>query len=122
QGRPQSKDHYHFASGAELAWSNYLLRFVKDQLDRKGYLHFSLGGDDYVRVGPDLLKLRVGGQVTECGTADIGALSLQQGMFTVKRRDAKEGWFTSKGVFKFNYNALANAQLFLFVLEKLTGL
>jgi hypothetical protein len=114
--------NFHFAGQAELAWSNYLLQFVKEQLDRDGFLHFNLGGADYVRVGPDFLELRVGGQTTECATSDIGALSLQAGMFTVKRRDAKEGWFTSKGVFKFNYNALANAQLFLFLLERLTGL
>jgi hypothetical protein len=122
RGQPAAKDNYHFASGAELAWSNYLLQYVSEQLQRDGFLHFNLGGADYVRVGPDYLELRVGGETTECATKDIGALSLMQGMFTIKRRDAKEGWFSSKGVFKFNYNSLANAQLFLFLLEKLTGL
>jgi hypothetical protein len=121
-GKPAKKDNYHFASAAELAWSYYLLGFVQEQLNKDGYLHFSLGGGDFVRVGPDYLELSVSGQRTECATRDIGALSLQAGMFTIKRRDAKEGWFSSKGVFKFNYNSLANAQLFLFVLDKLTGL
>ena len=38
-----------------------------------------------------------------------------------RRRDAKEGWFSSTGVFKFPYGSLANAQLFIFLVEKLVG-
>src|SRR5262245_33753683 len=121
RGTPPAKNNYHYAGAAELAWSNYLLGFVADQLQQDGYLHFSLGGADYVRVGPDYLELRVSGQTTQCAADDIKAINLNAGMFTIKEKGAKEGWFSSKGVFKFNYNALANAQLFAFVLKKLTG-
>jgi hypothetical protein len=47
---------------------------------------------------------------------------VQQGVFTVREVGAKEGWFSSKGVFKFDYSKLANAQLFMFVLDKVAGI
>jgi hypothetical protein len=119
---PPPRDAYHFAVASELAWSNYLLKFIPEQLKQHGAIYFSLGGNDWVSVVPKQLELSVRGQTTSCSTADIGSIQLQQGLFTVKRKDAKEGWFSSSGVFKFNYNALANARLFAFVLEKLVGI
>jgi hypothetical protein len=120
-GMPPPRDAYQYAAAAELAWSNYLLRFVEAQLKEHGAIYFSLGGNDWVSVAPKQLELSVRGQTTTCSTSEIGSIQLQQGLFTVKRTDAKEGWFSSSGVFKFNYNALANARLFAFVLEKLVG-
>ena len=88
----------------------------------KGEVRFNLGGKDYVAIGPDILRLSLGGKVTECDTEDVGSVTIEQGVFTVKRVDAKEGWFSSKGVFKFDYSKLANAQLFLFVLKNVAGI
>jgi hypothetical protein len=42
-------------------------------------------------------------------------------MFVIRRLDAKEGWFSSQGVFKFPYSQMANAQLFLILLDKFAG-
>lgn len=119
--RPKPTDPFHFALAAETAWSRHLLRQVPLMLETKGAIFFSLGGSDWVSVAPGRLELCVRGQTTSCATNEIGSVSIDQGLFTVKRADAKVGWFTSKGVFKFNYAALANAQLFLFVLEKLAN-
>ena len=63
----------------------------------------------------------VRGETTHCDANEIASVHLDKGIFTIKRTDAKEGWFSSKGVFKFNYGNLANAQLFAFVLERLVG-
>lgn len=119
---PKSTDPFHFANAAEMAWSLFLLKQVPLQLNTKGAIYFSLGGSDWVSVAPGRLELSVRGQNTSCETDDVASVSINQGVFTVKRKDAKEGWFTSKGVFRFNYASLANAQLFLFVLERLTGI
>ena len=121
RGTPPPKDAYHFASAAELAWSNYLLRLVPEQLKEDNAIYFSLGGSDWVRIGPGFLDLCVKGQTIHCDADEIDTVNLNQGIFTIKRTDAQEGWFSSKGVFKFNYGSLANAQLFAFVLDKLTG-
>ena len=42
-------------------------------------------------------------------------------MVSILEPDAKEGWFSSHGVFKFPYGSLANAQLFLILMDKLVG-
>lgn len=118
---PKPTDPFHFANAGEMAWSLHLLKQVPLMLETKGAVFFSLGGSDWVSVAPGRLELCVRGQTTSCETDEIGRVSIDQGVFTVKRTDAKEGWFTSKGVFKFNYASLANAQLFLFVLDKLAN-
>jgi hypothetical protein len=118
---PKPTDPFHFANAGEMAWSLHLLKQVPLMLQTKGAVFFSLGSNDWVSVAPGRLELCVRGQTTSCETEDIRSVSIDQGVFTVKRTDAKEGWFTSKGVFKFNYASLANAQLFLFVLDKLAN-
>jgi len=121
-GNPPALDLYHYASSAEMAWSLYLLDDAQRQLTTKGEVRFRLGGDDYVAVGKDYLRLRLGGQKIERDTRDIQSVSVKQGVFIVKEVGAKEGWFRSKGVFKFDYSKLANPQLFMLLLDKVAGL
>jgi hypothetical protein len=120
-GTPPPEDPYHFAVASELAWSLYLLDGIDRQIMTKGEVRFNLRGSDYVAVGPEALRLRLGSKEVTCATQDIGSVSIHQGVFTVKRKDAKEGWFSSSGVFKFDYGSLANAQLFLFVVQRVAG-
>jgi hypothetical protein len=104
-----------------MAWSLYLLDGAALQMQTKGEIRFNLDRGNWVSVGQGYLRLCVRGETIDCDTRDIASVSINQGVFKVKRTDAKEGWFSSKGVFTFNYNSLANAQLFLFVLDKLAG-
>ena len=53
---------------------------------------------------------------------DIASVSIENGMFTIKRRDAKVGWFSAKGVFSFAYDSMANAKVFLMAVDELLGL
>jgi hypothetical protein len=43
------------------------------------------------------------------------------GVIRIKRHGAREGWFSSSGVFKFDFTNLGNAQLFFFLVEKVLG-
>lgn len=122
QGNPHADDLYHFATASELAWSMSLLPQAERKMTMDEEIRFSLGGKDWVAVGAGYLRLNLGGEITDCDTEDIRSVSITNGTFTVKRKDAKEGWFTSRGVFKFDYSKLANAQLFMFVLDKLAGI
>jgi hypothetical protein len=121
KGKPGPADQYHYATSSEMAWSLYLLDGAALQMQTKGEIRFNLDRGNWVSVGQGYLRLCVRGETIDCDTQDIASVSINQGVFKVKRVDAKEGWFSSKGVFTFNYNALANAQLFLFVLDKLAG-
>jgi hypothetical protein len=121
QNTPPAKDLFHFATAAEKAWTIYLLHQVQAQLKTSGSIYFGLGGKDWVRLSEDCITLNFKGKTTECHADDIGQVKIDQGTFSVKRKDAKEGWFTSEGVFKFPYQNLANAQLFLILLHELVG-
>jgi hypothetical protein len=119
---PPAGEPYRYALAAEAAWSNYLLAQVRTRLLMSETVPFSLGGSDWVRLGQRQLILCLKGQTIECDVEDIAEMRLHQGWFEVRRKDAQRGWFSSTGVFKFPYAHLANAQLFLFLLDQLLGL
>jgi hypothetical protein len=121
-GTPPAKHPYYFATSAENAWSEYLLDHLQAELEEHGSIQFNLGGRDYVRVGRGFVELNVKGQKERLDTADIGGVSIGNGIFKVRRKGAKEGWFSSDGVYQFTYSSMANATLFLLALDRLVGI
>lgn len=121
-GSPPMKDLFHYATAAEVAWSQYMLEDAQRQMTTKGEVRFRLDGKNWVAVGDGYLALKLGGRTIDCDVEDIDSVSIREGVFVVRRIDAKEGWFTSEGVFKFDYSKLGNAQLFMFVLDKIAGI
>lgn len=122
KGTPPDSDLFHYARAAEIAWSNYLLKDAQRQITTRGEVRFRLGGKNWVAVSEECLRLSLSGKVVECDVEEIRSVTIRDGMFAVRRTDAREGWFTTSGVFKFKYDELANAQLFMFVLVKLAGI
>ena len=118
---PPPTHYYHFAKAAEFAWTVYLSEDVDRQLQLSGSIPFHLTGGQWLRIGRGFLTLGLGGQPVELDARDIGAVQVQKGVVRIKRVDAEEGWFSSRGVYKFDFAALANAQLFFFLLNKLAG-
>lgn len=117
-GTPANKDQYHFATASERAWTIYLLNQVGAQLKMSGTIFFGLGGKNWVKLGERRITLHMSGETTECDADDIAEVRIYQGMVEVRRKDAKEGWFSSSGIFKFPYGSLGNAQLFLILMDK----
>lgn len=120
-GTPKASDQYYFALAAELAWSEYLLERFRTKLADGGSIKFALRGNDWVRIGPGLLVLNRRGDKIDFEGDDIARVRISQGVVAILEPGAKEGWFSSKGVYKFNYQDLANAQFFLFLMERLLG-
>jgi hypothetical protein len=118
---PKPKDPFHFAESAEVAWSNHLLDRTAEELTRSGSLRFRLTGKDWVAVGPGFLEFSRKGVEERWGREEIGAISIADGVFKVKRVDAQEGWFSSKGVVQFTYASMSNAKLFLIALHRILG-
>ena len=93
-----------------------------------GDIDFSLDRQDWLEAS-DLdrkatlwsHRLFFNGEETDCHAEEISHVSIEQGEVKVRCKDAKEGWFTSHGIFKFPYGSLANAQLFRILMEKLVG-
>lgn len=121
-GTPALTHPYYLATSAEFAWTMHLLGQLEAQLNLGGSVAFSLGGRDYVRVSPGRLELSLKGEVIECAAEDVAEARVDQGTFVIKQHGAREGWFSSSGVFRFPYNQLANAQLFLILLDKVAGI
>jgi hypothetical protein len=82
---------------------------------------FHVNKNDWVRVSPGHLRFSFKGETMDCPVPEIGEARVEAGQFTIKRIDAREGWFSSEGVFKFPYSQLGNAQLFLILLDKVAG-
>jgi hypothetical protein len=120
-GTPPAKDAYHFATAAEQAWTLYMLGQVQAQLKMSGTIFFGLGGKNWVKLGERFISVHMSGVTTECDADDIAEVRIDQGWVQVRRRDAREGWFSSSGIFKFPYGSLANAQLFLILMDRLVG-
>jgi len=76
---------------------------------------------NHVRVGPGVIEFRMKGRTQTCRTEelDLDKLTIANGTVNFQRKDARVGWFSSDGVFAFEYANLANAHLFLFLLKRL---
>ena len=68
-----------------------------------------------------MIVSKTGDDGEQWDAAEVGIVNVDQGIVRIKRADAKEGWFSSHGVFKFSFDSLANAQLFFHLCEKLVG-
>ncbi len=121
KGTPALTHEYYYAAAAEFAWTLHLLGQMEAKLTLGGAVTFNLNQHDWVRVSPGHLRFSFKGDTIDCPVEEIGQARVDQGMFIIKRVDAREGWFSSEGVFKFPYSQLANAQLFLILLDKVAG-
>src|SRR5262249_29708968 len=92
KGLPGSDDPYHYGRAAEVAWSKHLLQFVTDELNRSGAFRFNLKGNNCVVAGPGYLELYMNGQQVRCMVDEIAKMEMNQGVMTVRRKDAKDGF------------------------------
>lgn len=121
EGNPKPRDPFHFGRSAEIAWTIYLLPTVLRQIDLGGSALFTLGGDRWLRLGPGFVLIHWDGSEEQWDAKEIGNVVINNGMVHVRRHDAREGWFSSTGVFKFPFANLGNAQLFFHLMEKVVG-
>jgi hypothetical protein len=121
KGNPPSTDPYQYARAAEVQWTIYLLEETFRTIELNGTVLFNLTGAQWIRLGKGFMILSTGGDGEQWDAEEISQVNVHQGVVRIKRNDAKEGWFSSAGVFKFSFDSLANAQLFFHLCEKLVG-
>ena len=110
---PKPAAPFHFALSTEGAWSLYLIEPALRDLETHGSIRFNLKSGQWIALGPGFLDVNLAGQPEHRLTAEeIGEVAMDQGVLKIKRVDAKEGWFSSKGVYKFGSDAMANFRLF----------
>jgi hypothetical protein len=120
-GTPPRDSLFHYARAAEVAWTYYLLEQSYRQVRLSGTVLFNLAGGKWIRLGEGVVILGLGGEPIECRSEELAGTSIQQGVVCIRRHDAREGWFSSTGVYKFNFADLANAQLFFHMMEQVVG-
>jgi hypothetical protein len=121
EGPPKPEDPFYFGRSAESAWTGYLLPGAFRQLELSGSVLFRVARNDWIRVTPMSLILHFGGRQDEWNREDLANVAFDGGAIKIRRRGAKEGWFSSTGVFKFDFAGLSNAQLFFFLVERVLG-
>jgi hypothetical protein len=117
---PPADDLYHFGEAAEVAWSLCRLDDAQSELDRDGCVRFALKSGGAVRVGPGFIDFGAGGE-GYCSVDDLAETTVKDNVIRFRRRDAEEGWFTSRGIYKLTLGDLANSKLFLFLLRTLVA-
>jgi hypothetical protein len=121
-GQPPTDDAYHFARSAELAWTYYLLDDAYRHIDMGSTVPFNLSSGKTIRLGRGHVLFYWNSDRPEKWDAEeMREAELHQGQVRLRHREAKEGWFSSSGVYKFQFSELANAQLFFHLMEKVVG-
>lgn len=117
---PKPKDPFHFAVMSETAWTLFLLAESERELEANGSIRFALKSGHWVAVGPGFLDLNLPGVPEHrLPAGEVGEVAFEQGVIKIKRVDAKEGWFSSSGVYKLQADAMANFRLFGMVYSRL---
>ena len=123
---PPAENIYNFARAAESAWYVYLTPGIDAELTHKGSVKFYMGSGLWVALGVGFLQImdKQGG-VSRCAAEDIGSAKLDDGVLTIRRKDAKSSFFNlfnHEGVYQFNYATMHNARLFLYLFERCLGI
>jgi hypothetical protein len=118
-GTPKADDRFWIGVAGERAWNARQLDLLQRQLDACGYCQFNLFNGDFVRVGRGFFEFGRRGETARIETQEVKTLSLDGGQFAIHHKDAK--WFGRAGKYRFSYGDMANAQLFLIAIERLSG-
>jgi hypothetical protein len=110
---------FRFLQAAEIAWSVHYLERADQVLKKEGSIPFPIDKRRLVRVGPGFLEFYFGGEPVRLTRDDIASVSLGNGVFQFKHKDAK--WYSLSGKYSFPYGEMANARVFLLALDKLMG-
>jgi hypothetical protein len=123
EGNPPVQDTYHFALAAENAWSVFAYECACDKLERNATVSFDLVGDRALVLGNGFIEIINSNKSTRINTSEIDHLTIDRGIVTLRKIDAKSGFFGigSSGIFQFEYRQIGNAKLFLMLFDALVG-
>jgi hypothetical protein len=123
---PPANNFYHFARAVESAWYRYVTPAIDAEFTQKGSVKFYMGSNRWSVLGRGYIEfVDEHGKVSRCAAEEIGSAKLFDGDLTIRRKDAKRGFFNlfnHEGVFGFSYSAVHNARLFLHLFEKSLGI
>jgi hypothetical protein len=119
---PSLSSSYHLARVAEQVWSEYVLKVVLAKLAGGEAVDFPLSGDDCIRLRQGALQLHLQGKTQDFTPGDLAEMSIKEGHVALKEPGAQAGWFTESGFHRFEFADIANAQVFLLLMNQLFGI
>ena len=96
-------------------------KLVKEYRGRRVVNGVSVG----VGAGLRIAIMDKEGKVSRCAAEEIGSAKLDDAVLTIRRKDAKSSFFNlfnHAGIYEFNWPAMHNARLFLYLFEKSIGI
>lgn len=118
---PLPYDPICFAEAAERAWSRHKIARLDQEIRTTGAATFQ-NGSTTLRLGQGFIEIIGGGKSERIERSQIASATIQQGIVTLKRQGATEGWFTSDGVYKLPVANMPDFMVFLMLFEELLGL
>lgn len=115
----KSGDLWHFACAAERSWTERCFLLSQKQIAAEGSIPFRVDTNRSLRVGPSFVEFHFDDQPVRVARDDIASVSLKKRRFSFQHKDAK--MFSRVGRYSFAYEKIANAQLFLFTLDRIFG-
>lgn len=122
RGKPTpAHDPVMFGMAAERGWSRFKIAVIDQELKNTGVARFGSNAG-VIRIGRGYVEFEMGGKVERLDRAQIQTATVQQGVIIIKRVGAKEGWFSSEGVFRFPVAGMADFAVFLAIFEEQVGI
>lgn len=124
---PPSHDQVYFAQAGERGWSRYRIGQIDHELKASGQAAFGTTAG-VIRIGRGAqrgqgwIQFEQGGKTERLERNQIQQVTLVQGQLTIKRQGAKEGWFSSDGVFRFPVAGMADFAVFAAIFEEELGM
>jgi hypothetical protein len=116
---PPSSSSYRFGRAAEQVWCDHIQKNVLAILNQGGMVKFPLAGDNHIQIRPNSLWLHLKGKVQRFTAGDIAEMRITEGHVALKEPGAREGWFTDTGIYRFEFSDIANARVFLLLMNEL---
>ncbi len=110
---------YIFTTASEDAWSVFALERAKSELNQHGLVRFNAKDNNALILGNGFLEIQQRGETVRLNADELARVSIANGVVTIAHKDAKRNLFGSQGFYKFDYYDIANAKLFLGLLNAL---
>lgn len=120
-GKLDPREPVLLAYAAEDAWSRFRIHFFDRQIQNEGMARF-YAGQNFIGIGKGFVEIGWRGQTERLQRSEMQDIYLQQGQLVIKRQGAREGFFSSDGVFRFPVAQMNDFQVFLIVLKEQTGI
>jgi hypothetical protein len=118
---PSAHDPITFAEAAERAWSRHKIARLDQEIRTTGAATFHNGATT-LRLGKGFVEVLTGGKSERIERSQIASATIQQGIVTLKRQGATEGWFSSDGVYKLPVANMPDFMVFIMLFEELLQL